>query len=161
MGMLNFPEPFLRLFNQGSISMGGKAMSKSLGNVVEAAAAVERFGADATRLFIIFCSPPGAAYDFPADGLEEIGRVAFSWLSRVWRGGGGGPPRAPPGEEGTTMVIQVNGRARDTVEVPVTIPREEMQAVALDREKVIALLDGNVPAKIITVPPRLVTLVVV
>src|SRR2546425_2449350 len=85
MGMLNFPEPFLRLFNQGSISMGGKAMSKSLGNVVEAAAAVERFGADATRLFILFCSPPGAAYDFPPDGLEEIGRVAFSWLARVWR----------------------------------------------------------------------------
>src|SRR3989440_7008729 len=85
MGMLSFPEPFLRLFNQGSISMGGKAMSKSLGNVVEASAAVERFGADATRLFILFCSPPGAAYDFPADGLEEIGRVAFSWLSRVWR----------------------------------------------------------------------------
>src|SRR2546425_3680135 len=97
MGMLNFPEPFLRLFNQGSISMGGKAMSKSLGNVVEAAAAVERFGADATRLFILFCSPPGAAYDFPADGLEEIGRVAFSWLSRVWRGLLGvvaPPPRA-------------------------------------------------------------------
>src|SRR5579859_5653300 len=85
MGLCSFPEPFLRLFNQGSISMGGKAMSKSLGNVVEAAVAVERFGADATRLFILFCSPPSAAYDFPTDGVEEIGRVAFSWLARVWR----------------------------------------------------------------------------
>jgi len=50
---------------------------------------------------------------------------------------------------------------RDTVEVPVTISPEEMQAIALDREKVIGLLDGRVPAKIVTVPPRLVNLVVV
>jgi leucyl-tRNA synthetase len=64
-------------------------------------------------------------------------------------------------EERTTMVIQVNGKVRDTVEVPVSIAPEEMQAIALYREKVIALLDGNVPAKIITVPPRLVNLVVV
>jgi leucyl-tRNA synthetase len=55
----------------------------------------------------------------------------------------------------------VNGKVRDTVEVPVTITPEEMQAIALDREKVVALLDGKVPTKIITVPPRLVNLVVV
>jgi len=41
------------------------------------------------------------------------------------------------------MVIRVNGRVRDTVEVPVTITPEEMQAIALDREKVVALLDGK------------------
>jgi leucyl-tRNA synthetase len=251
MGMLSFPEPFLRLFNQGSISMGGKAMSKSLGNVVEASAAVERFGADATRLFILFCSPPGAAYDFPADGLEEIGRVAFNWLSRVWRvlsevsGAAPDPeleravhravkavtddfdtfsfntaiarlmellnafsklrgpvPRAAAETflellapvapfiteelwhqlgndssihsqawptydpalvtaERAVMIVQVNGRLRDTIEVPATISPEEMQTLALDSEKVVKLLDGKVPSKIITVPPRLVNLVVV
>ena len=251
MGMLSFSEPFLRLFNQGSVSMGGKAMSKSLGNVVEASAAVERFGADATRLFILFCSPPGAAYDFPPDGLEEIGRVAFNWLSRVWRvlsevseaapdpeleravhravkavtddfdtfsfntaiarlmellntfSKLGGPvPRAAAETflkllapvapfiteelwhqfgndsfihtqawpaydpalvtaERAVMVVQVNGRVRDTIEVPATISPEEMQALALDSEKVARLLDGKVPSKIITVPPRLVNLVVV
>ena len=59
------------------------------------------------------------------------------------------------------MVIQVNGKVRDTVEVRVTITPEEMQAIALGREKVVALLDGKVPTKIITVPPRLVNLVVV
>ena len=64
-------------------------------------------------------------------------------------------------EERTTMVIQVNGKVRDTVEVSVTIAPEEMRAIALDREKVIALLDGKVPAKIITIHPRLVNLVVV
>src|SRR5712692_440183 len=253
MGMLNFPEPFLRLFNQGSISMGGRAMSKSLGNVVEAAAAVERFGADATRLFILFCSPPGAAYDFPADGLEEIGRVAFSWLSRVWRvlsdtapdpagpvpqelqravhktvkavtddfetfsfntaiarlmellnafSKAGGPVPRPAAEtflkllapvapfiteelwhgygnegsihkqswptydeallaaEHAVMVIQINGKVRDTVEVPVGITSEEMQEIALDREKIAAVLDGKAPTKIVTVPPRLVNLFV-
>jgi leucyl-tRNA synthetase len=64
-------------------------------------------------------------------------------------------------EERATMVVQVNGKVRDTVEVPVSISPGEMQAIALDREKVIALLDGKLPAKIITVPPRLVNLVVV
>jgi len=59
------------------------------------------------------------------------------------------------------MVIQVNGKVRDTVEVPVTTSPEEMEAIALEREKVIALLEGRVPAKIITVPPRLVNLVVI
>ena len=59
------------------------------------------------------------------------------------------------------MVIQVNGKVRDTVEVPVTASPREMEAIALDREKVIALLEGRVPAKIVTVPPRLVNLVVV
>ena len=63
--------------------------------------------------------------------------------------------------ERAVMVVQVNGRVRDTIEVPATISPEEMQALALDSEKVARLLDGKVPSKIITVPPRLVNLVVV
>jgi leucyl-tRNA synthetase len=250
MGLVSFPEPFLRLFNQGSISMGGKAMSKSLGNIVEASTAVERFGADATRLFILFCSPPGAAYDFPVDGVEEIGRVAFSWLSRVWRvlsqvadvapsedllrtvhrttkavtddfatfsfntaiarlhellnafSKAGAPvprsaaetflrllaPIAPfiteelwhrlgnqgsihaeawPGydvellaTERATMVVQINGKVRDTIQVVASISPAEMESLALGSEKVVRLLNGQAPKKVITVPPRLVNIVV-
>lgn len=85
MGLLDFSEPFLALFNQGEVRKGGKGMSKSLGNLVEANEAIERYGADAPRVFILFCSPPGADYDFPEDGIGEIGRVAYSWLTRVWR----------------------------------------------------------------------------
>ncbi|MGI8426375.1 MAG: leucine--tRNA ligase [Actinomycetota bacterium] len=83
--MVPFSEPFPRLFNQGSISAEGAEMSKSRGNAIEAADVIGRFGADSARTFILFCGPPGADYDFPADGIEEIGRVAHSWLSRVWR----------------------------------------------------------------------------
>jgi len=85
LGLVSFSEPFPRLFNQGSISAGGEEMSKSRGNAIEASEVVDRFGADSARAFILFCSPPGADYDFPSDGLDEIGRVAHSWLSRVWR----------------------------------------------------------------------------
>jgi leucyl-tRNA synthetase len=85
MGLLDFPEPFLSLFNQGSISLGGAEMSSSKGNAIDAHDVFDRFGADSARVFILFCSPPDAAYDFAVDGMEEIGRVAHSWLSRVWR----------------------------------------------------------------------------
>ncbi|MGH2768228.1 MAG: leucine--tRNA ligase, partial [Actinomycetota bacterium] len=96
LGLVSFPEPFLALFNQGEIRMGGRGMSKSLGNVVEAAETVRRFGADAARTFILFCSPPSAPYDFPPDGVEEVGRVAHSWLSRVWRICGAVSEESPP-----------------------------------------------------------------
>ncbi len=84
-GMLDFDEPFLRLFNQGHVSWDGKEMSKSTGHVIEASAVTDAFGADSARTFILFSSPPAADYDFPADGFGEIGRVAHNWLSRVWR----------------------------------------------------------------------------
>ena len=77
---------------------------------------------------------------------------------------GSGSPAYDPAlvtAERAVMVVQVNGRVRDTIEVPATISPEEMQALALDSEKVARLLDGKVPSKIITVPPRLVNLVVV
>ena len=85
MGLLDFPEPFLTLFNQGNVTLGGEEMSKSKGHVIEAHEVVQRFGADSARTFILFSSPPAADYDFRLDGMDEIGRVAHSWLARVWR----------------------------------------------------------------------------
>jgi leucyl-tRNA synthetase len=84
-GLLDFTEPFLRLFNQGWITFAGQQMSKSKGGGLTAAAILDGYGADAARVFILFCSPPEADYDFPKDGYELIGRVAYSWLARVWR----------------------------------------------------------------------------
>jgi len=62
-------------------------------------------------------------------------------------------------EEKVTMVVQVNGKVRDTLEVPPDVTSEEMERRALASEKVQALLGGKPPAKVITKPPKLISLV--
>ncbi|MCA1706482.1 MAG: leucine--tRNA ligase, partial [Actinobacteria bacterium] len=84
-GMTEDPEPFPALLNQGVITMGGKRMSKSRGNVVEPVEAFEKYGADALRLYMLFSGPPEAPFDWPDEGVRAIGRVSSPWLQRVWR----------------------------------------------------------------------------
>jgi leucyl-tRNA synthetase len=61
--------------------------------------------------------------------------------------------------ERVTMVVQVNGKVRDTMEVAADVARDEMEALALGSDKVRRALDGRTPSKTIVVPPRLVNLV--
>jgi leucyl-tRNA synthetase len=264
MGMANYPEPFPRLLNQGMVTMGGKAMSKSRGNIVEPADAFEHYGADALRLYMLFSGPPEQDFDWPPEGVTAIGRVTYPWLERVWRlceenrdvvamdmppqgpadvalrkrihrtiqvvtadyetnsfntaiarlmelvndayryraGGGGHPgvmfevvetllkllaPMAPYiteeqwrryGHEGSiheepwprydpdlaredlvTMVVQVNGKVRDTIDVPADVTEDAMRNLALSSERVRSHLGGKDPAKVIVKPPKLVSLV--
>ena len=63
-------------------------------------------------------------------------------------------------EERVTMVVQVNGKVRDTIEVPADISRDDMLARALASPKVRNHLDGKQPAKVIAKPPKLLSLVV-
>ncbi|HZK50003.1 MAG TPA: class I tRNA ligase family protein, partial [Actinomycetota bacterium] len=264
MGMLRDPEPFPRVLNQGMVTMGGKAMSKSRGNIVEPVEAFDRYGADALRLYMLFSGPPEQDFDWPLEGVEAIGRVTWPWLQRVWRlseevrtldddGGAEGPleaelrralhrtikvvtrdyeafsfntaiarmqelvneafryrgaggsnrtvltelieglmkmlaPMAPYmteeqwhrfGHEGSihlspwpvfdeelaaqsevTMIVQVNGKVRETMDVPASITEDEMRERALSSEKIKDYLDGKEPAKVIIKPPKLVSLVV-
>lgn len=57
------------------------------------------------------------------------------------------------------MVIQVNGRLRDKLEVPKDISREELEKLALASAKVKIFLDGVTVRKVIVVPGRLVNIV--
>lgn len=57
------------------------------------------------------------------------------------------------------MVIQVNGKLRDKLEVPRDISREELEKLALASSKVKVFLDGVTIRKIIVVPGRLVNIV--
>jgi leucyl-tRNA synthetase len=265
MGMVDDPEPFPRLLNQGLITMGGKRMSKTRGNIVEPVDALDLYGADALRLFMLFSGPPEADFDWPMEGIGAIGRVTHPWLQRAWRfceenrdvvaigefemspadramrkqihrtvevvtedfeefsfntaiarlmellnaayryrrAGHGHPqviretietllkllaPLAPyiaeeqwhrlghdtsihteawpdydrelAAEDEVTMVVQVNGRVRDTIEVPAGISEQEMLQRALESDKVRAHLDGGEPKKVIARPPKLINLVV-
>ncbi|MGH9061898.1 MAG: class I tRNA ligase family protein, partial [Acidimicrobiales bacterium] len=81
-------EPFSRLFTQGMIRMGGRAMSKSRGNVVSPERYFETVGADALRVFHLSVGPPADDVDWTAQ-TEELIEGSARWLARVWRLGTG------------------------------------------------------------------------
>jgi leucyl-tRNA synthetase len=262
MGMARDPEPFPALLNQGTVTMGGKRMSKSRGNLVSPAEGFELYGADALRLYMLFSGPPEQDFDWPEEGVSAIGRVTTPWLQRVWRliedvrtledGGEVGDTdelrstlhrtvkvvtrdyeafsfntaiarlmelvneayryRAKGGadrdllretsesllkmlapmtpylteelwgllgndysihqqpwpsfdeslarDDEVTMVVQINGKVRDTIPVSADITEDEMRETALASDKIQALLGGVDPLKVIARPPKLLSLVV-
>jgi leucyl-tRNA synthetase len=80
MEMLDFREPFQRLFHQGWVKLGGKRMSKSQGGV-SPNELIDRFGADAIRIYILFQGPADQDIDWTPDGIEATVR----FLRRLWR----------------------------------------------------------------------------
>jgi len=61
--------------------------------------------------------------------------------------------------ERVTLVVQVDGRVRDRIEVEPDISEEEAVRLALASENARRFLDGGEPARIVPRPPRLVNLV--
>ncbi|MGH8998989.1 MAG: leucine--tRNA ligase [Acidimicrobiia bacterium] len=61
--------------------------------------------------------------------------------------------------ETVVMVVQVNGKVRERIEVPSGITEDEMRRRALASPKVAEVLEGRAPRKVITVPPKLVNIV--
>jgi len=62
-------------------------------------------------------------------------------------------------EDSVTVAVQVNGKLRDTVELPKGLAREAVEAQVLSLDKIQRALDGKAPKKVIVVPDRLVNLV--
>jgi leucyl-tRNA synthetase len=72
-------------------------------------------------------------------------------------------PKADPAlitQETATMIVQVNGKVRDRIEVDARIEGEQMERLALASARVQEQLQGRQPDKIVTRPPKLVNLVV-
>jgi len=266
MGIVDFDEPFIRLYNQGTIVIERQKMSKSLGNVITPDPYVEELGADAVRAYLMFIGPWDQGGEWDDRGIKGIARwlhriwfLVLNAQSREWLGASGGiseeatigtkelrhmthktikrvtedlerfhfntmiaalmeftnylgkvsegntvelaawqeaidtllllvAPTAPhlaeelwartghpysihnqpfpkwdeglAAEEEFTLVIQVNGRLRDRVTVPVTITEEQARELALGRERIQAYLKDREIARIIYVPRRLVNIVV-
>jgi leucyl-tRNA synthetase len=81
LGMTTLDEPFTRLLTQGMVLKAGQVMSKSKGNVVDPDDMIQKYGADALRLYVMFVAPPEKEIEWTDAGLEG----SFRFLARVWR----------------------------------------------------------------------------
>jgi len=259
MGVVDFDEPFKRLFNQGIIIREHQKMSKSRGNVINPDEYVSELGADTVRVYLMFLGPWEQGGDWSDKGISGASR----WLNRIWnlvledytpgtdagndntrtellrtthqtirkvtedierlrfntmiaalmeytnylgKGKEAGiftrtewnkatetlllllAPSVPhlveelweqtghaysihdqawpewdeelAKDEEVTLVVQVNGRLRDRLSVPVTITEEEAMTLAFGSEKVKAHTEGKEIVKKIYVPQKLVNIVV-
>jgi leucyl-tRNA synthetase len=249
--LVSFREPFARLFTQGMLHYRGAKMSKSKGNVIVPDDYVERYGADACRMYLMFIGPVEQDAEWQDEGFE--GMVRF--LNRLWRvvmeqmdKPAGPPPDTPlarkahrtiakvtddigrrfalntpiaavmelvngisrdPDDpaarfaaetavsliqpyaahvaeelwerfgyerlwehpwpqadpalletETFELVVQVNGRVRDRIEMPIEASEDELIARARELPNVLAHLNGKEIRQTIVVPRRLVNLVV-
>jgi len=81
LGLVDHGEPFTQLLTQGMVLKDGAVMSKSKDNVVDPDAMLQKFGADALRLYVMFVAPPEKEVEWSDSGLEG----SFRFLARVWR----------------------------------------------------------------------------
>ena len=79
-GLVHYDEPYLRLFNQGTIIAQKAKMSKSRGNVIAPDPYVEEFGADVVRTYLMFLGPWDQGGEWSDTGINGMAR----WLNRVW-----------------------------------------------------------------------------
>jgi leucyl-tRNA synthetase len=80
MGIVDFGEPFLKLFNQGTIIQGHMKMSKSRGNVANPDEYVTELGVDTVRAYMMFIAPWEQGGEWDDSGISGISR----WLHRTW-----------------------------------------------------------------------------
>jgi leucyl-tRNA synthetase len=133
------------------------AFNKAVANIYELANAIEKAPAsaaktDAVEKLILLVSPMTPHLAEQAWKERNMpGLIAdASW------------PQADPAlliEDEVTIAIQINGKLRDTLTIPRDTPKESIEEMALASDKVIRILAGKPPRKVIVVPGRLVNLV--
>ena len=85
-GVIDFDEPFKKLFNQGMVCGRDKVtgaatkMSKSLGNIVSPDDIVRDYGCDALRLYELFIGPPELDSIWDDRGIDGI----YRFITRFW-----------------------------------------------------------------------------
>jgi leucyl-tRNA synthetase len=252
LGLIAHREPFKRFFGNGFVTQGGAKISKRVGGAATPDELIGNYGADTTRLSVLFIGPADQDMEWTPAGAEGMQR----FLRRLWRvvgevvdaSVGGEPgdgalarkahrtiaratddlgrrqqfntpistvmelvnelskaqddpaarfaaetavsliqpyaphiaeelwerlgherlweqpwPEADPAllvEDTFELVVQVNGKVRDRIQVPADLPEDELVARAKESPKVQAQLNGAEIRQTIVVPRKLVNLVV-
>ena len=80
-GVIDFDEPFVKLFNQGMITgKNGIKMSKSKGNVVSPDDLVRDYGCDSLRMYELFVGPPELDAEWDDRGIDGV----YRFLKKLW-----------------------------------------------------------------------------
>ncbi|MBS1708180.1 MAG: class I tRNA ligase family protein [Armatimonadetes bacterium] len=101
--------------------------------------------------------------------IKTLSPVAPHSADEIWEGLGGEgftyslswPTHDPvlARDDKVTVAIQVNGKLRDTMDVDADTPNDQLESMALGREKAIPFLEGKTVRKVIVVPGKLVNIV--
>ena len=82
-GVVDFDEPFIKLFNQGMIGKDGAKMSKSKGNVVSPDGLIKDYGCDSLRLYELFVGPPELDSEWDDRGIDGVYRFINRFYNLV------------------------------------------------------------------------------
>ena len=139
------------------VNIEALAFNKAVANLYELTNALEKAPASPSRSRAV-----ETLIRLAAPMVPHLAEEAWSALGRDGLIADAEWPAADPAllvEEEVTIAIQVNGKLRDTLTVPKGSARELLEEMALTSEKVVRILDGKPPRKVIVVPDRLVNLV--
>ena len=80
-GYLDFDEPFLKLYHQGTITKDGAKMSKSRENTVSPDEFINKYGSDTFRAYLMFMGPFDEGGDWNDKGITGISR----FIAKIWK----------------------------------------------------------------------------
>ena len=128
-------------------------LMNELYKVREAGAAGTPEWDEALEIYLLMSAP---VTPFVAEELWQYLGKPYSIHQQTW-------PVFDPvaaAEEQITLVVQVNGKVRDRIDVSVGISDADAKAAALSSEAVQKYLEGKPPKKVVVVPGKLVSIVV-
>jgi leucyl-tRNA synthetase len=112
LGLIDFDEPAIHLFNQGIIlGPDGEKMSKSRGNVINPDEYVDSYGADTFRCYLMFIGPWSEGGPYRPQGIDGIAR----WLNRVWNLSQEPAPSGPVDEQAVRELERLRHRTIQVV----------------------------------------------
>jgi leucyl-tRNA synthetase len=131
--------------------------NKAVANIYELANAIDKappsnVRTEAVEALLLLVSP--MAPHLAEEAWSALGKSGLI-ADAAW-------PKADPAllvQDEVTIAVQVNGKLRDTLTAPKGSARETLEEMALSSEKVVRILEGKPPRKVIVVPDRLVNLV--
>jgi leucyl-tRNA synthetase len=114
---------------------------------------------EAIRLLLLMLAPaaPHIAEELWSRRLDVAGEPWVSIHAQPW-------PEVDPAavvESTREIPVQVNGKLRDRITVPANATEDEIKAAALASEKIVAILAGRIPERVVVAGGgRLVNIVI-